>query len=205
MKKNIYILTICFLSYNIASAQKSGLSLLLGGDYWQTTFVNEEFFLGNVRFGSFTSIYGYRIGVSYHLQLIDKFSIATKIGYTLGGFDGYEHQYSVKINQGWLSLTPQYQLNRLVKLNAGGMLNFNFPNKNNFLQKNISPINFGVSGGVSLILNRFEVGCQYTHFLNAYYDYKKLLPDLPTSQKQYWNVMGVFVAYRIFGKNPNNL
>ena len=201
MKKKLSLLFIyVFISF-ITLAQTQSFSIKIGGDYWQTKLQTEQPLVQN-SIGGHSSIYGYRLGVSYQRSIYRKFSLLSDLGYSQGGF-AYDKSLPLKLNQIYISFTPQFSLNKHLKIHVGGILHYNF-RKDSLLSYNIEPINWGICGGASFVLDRFELGFRYIQYLNYYYDYRKIY-SFAVDEKQYWSVKGLFMSYRFFGKNSNKI
>ena len=181
-----------FFSQSIFS-QNKGISLKMGGDYWQTTMITEQPFNTSI-IGSFTSRYGYRIGLSYESLIYKRFSLMTDMGYSNGGFDNYKHLGTYKANQVYISTKPQFYVAKFFKIFAGATALINFKNKKD-LTRYMETFNWGSDIGAAMVLNRFELGFHYTHYFNYYFNYKKLFP-FAVDEKEYWDVTGIYVSYR---------
>ncbi len=177
------------------------LSFKVGYDYWQTHLERTELFSSNIRIGGHSSTYGYRAMFSYELPVMKSWYVGSDIGFSQGGFDLYQHTSSIKINQIFVSLAPQYHVNKWIKVHLGGLLHYNF-RKEKTLSEHVSNLNGGVCGGVSVYHKKIELGVRYTKYLNPYYDYDKIY-SLANGEKQYWNVMGVFLGYRFWQKSKH--
>ena len=202
MKKTLVIFSI-ILFFNIVSiAQSRGLSLKIGADYCQSKMVSEQLF-GTTNVGEFASRYGFRLGLSYEQPIYKHFSITSDIGFSQGGFDNYKNQGSNKVNQVYFSITPQVHFANFFKIHAGPILNYNFKSQNN-LSRYMETTNVGYNIGGALVLDRLDIGFQFIHYFNYYFDYKKLY-SIATDEKGYWNILGIYMSYRFLGKNPNTL
>lgn len=201
MVKKIILLFLLLIS-TLLYSQNKGLSVNIGGDYCQTTMITQQPFNTSI-IGTFTSRNGYRVGLSYEYPIYKWFALMAYSGYSQGGFDNYKHLNTYKVNQAYLGIAPEIYLAKFFKVFAGGLLNVNFKNKNNITQ-HIETLNWGSDIGAAFLFNKFELGFHYTHYLNYYFDYKKLYP-FAVDEKEYWNIKGVYIAYRFVGKNPLTL
>ncbi len=202
MNRNFILLHFLLLS-NFLFSQSKGVTLKVGRDYCQTRMVTEQLFNTSI-IGSFTSRNGFRIGISYEQPIYKRFAIMADLGYSQGGFDNYKHLGKTNtVNQAYFSIAPEFYIGKFFKIYAGGLLDLNFKNQNN-LSRYIEPFNWGSDIGAALIFNRLELGFHYTHYLNYYFDYKKLYP-FAVDEKEYWDIKGIYIAYRFAGKNPLTL
>lgn len=198
MKYLIFI----FISIQSISAQKPSLSLRASYEWIQPNFVQEELISMTSNIGYHYPTEGYRIGLTYHQPVYKSMGILTEGGYSQGGFDGFRHDYTKKLNQIFLIISPQYFINKYFSITAGGILNYTLSKKTSqgkpdpaFISKN-----YGSVLGGSLHLYKFELGFRYIHYLNPYYDYSK---DTFFQEKsyQYWDIKSVFLGFHFWKKD----
>jgi len=92
--------------------------------------------------------------------------------------------------------TPQYSIFKFLKIKAGILLNGNFKS-NVYTGKSIEPFIYGLTGGITGNLGRFELGVRYTHYLNPYYNYIKITP---ITAFEYWNTISLFLGFKFWKK-----
>ncbi len=190
----VYLSLIMALSSAI-SAQSLTTSLRVGMDYNETYLVTDNL-LGTSNYGDFTSIWGYRAGVTLDAKVYKAFSIDSELGYSRGGFDGYQHAYRKNIDQVYLSLTPQYDVFRFLKIKGGLLLNYNIKSTD-FILNTVEPLNYGLTTGITGSFDWFEVGFRYTHYLNYYYAYKKRNVGFDNGY-QYWDIYSFFMGFKLW-------
>jgi hypothetical protein len=180
------------------AAQNLTASLRVGMDYNETYLVVNNI-LGTSNIGDFTSIWGYRAGIALDAKVYKAFSLDTELGYSQGGFEGgYKQAYRKNINQIYLSIAPQYDVLKFLKIKGGLLLNYNIKSKSSdFILNNVEPLNYGLTGGITGSFDWFEVGFRYTHHLNYYYSFKKRDPIFDDGY-QYWNIYSFFMGFKLW-------
>jgi hypothetical protein len=180
------------------SAQNLTASLRLGKDYNETYLVVNNL-LGPISYGDFTSRWGYRAGIALDTKVFKSFSLDSELGYSLGGFDGYQHVYRKNIHQIYLSLAPQYVVFKFLKIKGGLLLNYNIKSTD-YILSTVEPLNYGLTTGITGSFDWFEAGFRYTHHLNYYYSYKKRNVGFDNGY-QYWDIYSFFMGFKLRKSN----
>ena len=107
MKKISILLFLFLLIKTNTFAQGLIASLRVGMDYNETYLIVNDV-LGVSNIGDFTSIWGYRAGVALDAKVYKSFSLDSELGYSRGGFDGFNHLYRRNIDQIYLSPYRQF-------------------------------------------------------------------------------------------------
>lgn len=202
MKKIIIpvCLSLILACSSAIAAQNLTASLRVGRDYNETYLVVKNF-LGPIRYGDFTSRWGYRAGIALDAKVYKAFSLDSELGYSRGGFDGYQHVYRKSIDQIYLSVAPQYDVFKFLKIKGGLLLNYNIKSTDHILST-VEPLNYGLTTGITGSFDWFEAGFRYTHYLNYYYAYKKRNVGFDNGY-QYWNIYSFFMGFKLW-KSKNN-
>jgi hypothetical protein len=196
------------MSTSLIYAQSTGFSVKVGYDYYHTQtkiLGNNSFDPARGNIGYHTSRTGHRAGLVYEYQIFKWLSAMSEAGYAQGGFDTYNYSSTTKIDQAYLNIAPQLHVTRFFKIHTGLAFNKNFI-KNTGLSQFVEKYNWGYNLGGAVVFNRFSLGLHYTHHFNYYYDYSKLFfPHSTAGEKEYWNIMGVQLAYQFSVKRNKTL
>ena len=183
-----------FVSFN-TDAQTLTASLRVSADYNKTYLLVEDLFsITNI--APFESIWGYRAGLSLNTKLYKSLSLDSELGYSRGGFDGHNKAYRKNIDQIYISVAPEYEVLKFIKLKAGLLLNYNIKN-NDWLAKDVEPFNYALTTGISANYKSFELGVRYTHYLNPYFSYKKR-SEIFDNGFEYWNTTSIFLGFKFW-------
>ena len=195
MKKKVILFSLFLSIINRNIAQNLTTSLRVGADYNETYLVVPNS-LGPSHIGGYQSIWGYRAGIALDAHIYKKFSLDTEIGYSSGGFASHNKAVTVHLDQVYLSVTPQYRVFPFLKLKAGVLLNGNFKS-NVYTGKWVDPFNYGLTGGATGVVGRFELGVRYTHYLNPYTNYKNVSKFFGDAF-EYWNTTSIFLGFKFW-------
>ena len=194
-----YLLFI-FISIQNLAAQSPSLSIRASYEWIDPKFVREGFPTQGINIGYHYPTEGYRIGLTYHQPIYKTLGILAEAGFSQGGFDGFRHDYTKKLNQVYLMISPQYFINKYFSISAGGILNYTLSKKTSqgkpdpaFISKN-----YGAVLGGSIHYYKFELGFRFIHYLNPYYDYNEWI--FKENSYQLWNIKSVFLGFHFWKK-----
>ncbi len=195
MKKISILLFLFLLIKTNTFAQGLIASLRVGMDYNETYLIVNDV-LGVSNIGDFTSIWGYRAGVALDAKVYKSFSLDSELGYSRGGFDGFNHLYRRNIDQIYLSVTPQYSVFKFLKIKGGLLLNYNIKSTDHIVT-HVEPLNYGLTAGITGSFDWFELGFRYTSYLSPYYSYRKV-DTIFDDGYQYWNIYSFFMGFKLW-------